>query len=204
MISLTSPIRTRFHDWPAGGKLAGLCVTTIVLFHIDNPTLLCAVVIGVICLYALSGRVFLWAGMKELYVLWPFIVVVGVWHFWNGNPTEGWVIVMRMVSTVALANFVTMTTRLSDMTEVINYFFSPLRFFGLSVRAMELGMALVIRMTPMFVEKGNLLALAWQARTPRRPKWQLLFPFSLLVLDDADHVAEALRARGGLNERNNH
>jgi len=35
------------------------------------------------------------------------------------------------------------------------------------------------------------------ARSRRRPGWQLVLPLSLAALDDADHVAEALRARGG-------
>ncbi len=32
MISLTSPVRTRAHSWPAGGKLLALCVASIALF----------------------------------------------------------------------------------------------------------------------------------------------------------------------------
>ena len=38
MISLTSPVRTRAHDWPAGAKLAALCGATLGLFFIENLT----------------------------------------------------------------------------------------------------------------------------------------------------------------------
>ncbi len=37
MISLTSPVRTRAHDWPAGAKLAGLCLATLGLFFSADP-----------------------------------------------------------------------------------------------------------------------------------------------------------------------
>jgi len=203
MISLTSPVRTRFHDWAAGGKLATLCVVTAGLFHLDDPIPLGVALAGVVCLYASGGPEFVRAGARALRLLWPFVAVVGLWHLWMGEPAAGSVIVMRMVSAVALANFVTMTTRLSEMTEVAGWLFSSLRRFGLSVRGLELAIAIVIRMTPLFVEKTDALTRAWRARSARRPDWRLLFPLALAVMDDADHVAEALRARGGLNSGNN-
>jgi biotin transport system permease protein len=42
------------------------------------------------------------------------------------------------------------------------------------------------------------IADAIRARSPRRPGWRLVVPAALAALDDADHAAEALRARGGL------
>ena len=36
MISLTSPVETRAHGWPAGIKLAALCVSTVLLFLSDD------------------------------------------------------------------------------------------------------------------------------------------------------------------------
>ena len=45
---------------------------------------------------------------------------------------------------------------------------------------------------------GTALSLAWRARSRRRAGWRVIVPFMVLALDDADHVAEALRARGGI------
>jgi biotin transport system permease protein len=39
---------------------------------------------------------------------------------------------------------------------------------------------------------------AWRARSARRAGWRLAFPATLAALDDAERVAEALRARGGV------
>ncbi|PJE28084.1 ABC transporter permease, partial [Pseudooceanicola lipolyticus] len=43
-----------------------------------------------------------------------------------------------------------------------------------------------------------LLAESWRARSPRRPGLRTILPLAALAIDDAEHVAEALRARGGL------
>lgn len=202
MISLTSDIRTRAHDWPAGAKLAGLCVATGGLFLIRDPLAQAAILAGVVGLHALPGRAFLISGLIRLRILWPFVLVVMVWHGITGAIGQGAVIVLRMVSAVALANLVTMTTRLSDMIAVVRWLTTPLRRLGLSTRALELSIALVIRMTPVLLDKGRRLSDAWAARSPRRASWRIVAPFAILALDDADQVADALRARGGLTAAN--
>ena len=68
----------------------------------------------------------------------------------------------------------------------------------LSTRALELAIAMVLRFTPMLVENGQRLAMSWRARSRRKPGWRIVMPMAALALDDADHVAEALRARGGI------
>jgi biotin transport system permease protein len=93
-----------------------------------------------------------------------------------------------------------MTTALSDMIAVIRWLATPLRRVGLNTRAMELAIALVIRILPTLIDNGQRLSDAWRARSPRRPGWRVVVPFTLLALDDADHLADALRARGGFLE----
>lgn len=203
MISLTSPIETRAHQWPAGLKLAGLCLTTLTLFFIDNLLLQGLFFLCVAMLYALPGKVFFKYGWQQLKILWPFIFLVAVWHLWTSEIEAGAIIIIRLASTVALANLVTMTTRLSDMIDVVRFITTPLQRLGLNTRALELSMALVIRMTPVLIGKGKSLSWAWRARSNRRSGWRIILPFTVLALDDADHVAEALRARGGLTIQDN-
>ncbi|WP_323763726.1 energy-coupling factor transporter transmembrane component T [Marinovum sp.] len=198
MISLTSPVRTRAHDWPAGVKLAALCGATLALFFIDSLAAHLAILAGVLALYALPGRAFLRGGLAALRMLWPFVLVVALYHLIDGSAAEGAVIVLRLVSAVALANLVTMTTRLTDMIAVIHWLCTPLRALGVSTRPLEIAIALVIRLTPVLLVKGRELNDAWLARSPRRATWRIILPFTLLALDDADHISDALRARGGL------
>lgn len=81
---------------------------------------------------------------------------------------------------------------------VVRRLLRPFVRFGLNLRAIELAAAMVIRFTPILADKGAALALAWRARARRRAGWRVIVPFLVVALDDADHVADALRARGGI------
>jgi len=197
MISLTSPVKTRAHDWPAGAKLGALCVASVVLFMTPYLGFQLAAAACVLTLYALPGQIFLRHGLQRLRPLWFFILVIFTWHLVTGEVLQGAMIACRMLTAVALANLVTMTTTLAAMMGVMRGLLRPLARFGVNLRAIELATAMVIRFTPVLTEKGAALSMAWRARARRRPGWRVIVPFMVLALDDADNVAQALRARGG-------
>lgn len=199
MLSLTSPVETPYHRLPAAAKLAALSAATFGLFLTDDPRLLTAALAGTVALYALAGPRFLWGGLRALRPLWPFVAVVLVWHGWAGEMLLGLAICLRMGTAVALATLVTMTTRLEDMTDVVTWLARPLAALGLSPRLLGFAIALVIRFTPVLLDRARGLIDAWRARSARRAGWRIVLPLTLLALDDAEHVAEALRARGGLD-----
>lgn len=197
MISLTSQVKTRAHGWPAGLKLAGLCAATVGLFFIQNLAVHAGILCVIVAIYASAGPLFFKTGLRQLRLIWVFIAIVAIWHIWTGDIITGGTVILRLVSALALANLVTMTTRLIDMIDVVRVLTAPLARLGLNPAALEMAIALVIRLTPVLAQKGGNLTQAWRARSPRKPTWQILLPFTVLALDDADHVAEALRARGG-------
>lgn len=198
MISLTSPVRTRAHGWPAGAKLAALCVASVGLFAVSHWAVQGAVALAVLAVYAAPGRVFAVQGLRRLWPLWPFVVLLALWHGLTGTPSEGALVALRMFNAVALANLVTMTTPLAAMMEVVRVLLAPVVRSARRLDAIALAAAMVIRFTPVIAQKGAALAMAWRARARRRAGWRIVMPLMVLALDDADHVAEALRARGGI------
>lgn len=198
MLTLTSPIETWAHPVPAGPKLLVLAGVTVGLFALASPLYLLAAVLAVTMLVASAGRAFALESARMLWPLWPFVLIVGLWHLITADLEAGLVIVLRMAAAVAAANFVTMTTRLYDMLAVIERLLSPLRALGLSPRPLALALALVIRFIPVMLTRIDTIALAFRARSPRRASWRILMPATLAALDDAEHVADALRARGGV------
>jgi biotin transport system permease protein len=196
MLTLTSPVETPFHRLPAGAKLAALAVFTLLLFATDALPLLAAALALVAALHLFGGGAFLAHGARLLRPLWPFAAVVVLWHLWRGEALAGLAILLRLAAAVAAANLVTMTTRLSDMLPVLERLarpFAPL----LPPARLALAIALVIRFIPVLSDRMAQIRMALAARSPRRPGWRMLPPAALAALDDADHVAEALRARGG-------
>lgn len=197
MLTLTSGHDTGLHRLPVAPKLAGLCLFTVALFATDSPLVL-TLALGLVLAGWLSGGAgFARDGLRLMRPLWSFVAILIAWHLWTGDWRGGVVILLRMLAAVAAANLVTMTSRLSDMLAVFERLLSPLARLGLPPRVPALAVALVIRFIPVMVERQTRIAEAWRARSPRRPGWRVLVPALIGALDDADHVAEALRARGG-------
>jgi biotin transport system permease protein len=198
MLTLTSPHRTWAHGLPAGWKLGGLAGLTVVLFLPGPGWSMLAFAAGTLAAGALvAGALdFLGPWLRLLRPLWPFALLILIWHLATGTPLAGALILLRMAAAVGAANLVTMTTPLSDMQAVFLWLARPLSPL-IAPGTVALAMALVVRFLPVMLERERILRDAWTARSPRRPGWRLVVPMTLAALDDAERVAEALRARGG-------
>jgi biotin transport system permease protein len=198
MLTLTSPIDTPAHRWPAAAKMAGLAVASLALFA---PVPGWGALLPGALILALAGAAAggwgLFATWARLFrPLWPFAALIVVWHLVIGAPQTGALILVRMAAALGAANLVTMTTRLADMQAVFLWLARPLAPV-LPAKTLALAMALVIRFLPVMLAREAQLRDAWAARSPRRASWRLAAPLTLAAIDDADRVAEALRARGG-------
>jgi len=198
MLTLTVPFETALHRIPAGVKLAALAAATLILVPQSGLPVLIAAAVMTAAIYLSQGPRFAFYGLKMLRPLWPFLLILTGWHAWTGDIPRGAGIGLKMLTAVALANLVTMTTRLDDMIALVERLAAPLAKLGLPPRILAVAIALVIRFTPVLMDKTGQLVQAWRARSHRRANWRLVLPATLMALDDADHVAEALRARGGL------
>jgi biotin transport system permease protein len=197
MLTLTSPVETWLHGVRAGVKLGVLCVFTAVLFGVSSVWILLGALLGVMVLHAPGGWAFARHAARMLWPVWPFVMVVGVWHAWTGDVVQGAAIILRLVVVLMAANLVTMTTRLADMMGVVEWLAWPIRGV-LPPRRLALAVALVVRFIPVMGQTWTQIAEAFRARTWRRAGWRALVPMLLATIDEADHVAEALRARGGV------
>lgn len=196
MLTLTCPVETPLHRLPAGGKLAALAGFTVLLFALSQPLALAAALGAVIALHLPWGRVFATHALRMLRPLLPFLAVIAAWHLWTGAYAAGAAIALRMLTAVAAANLVTMTTSLTSMLGVFETLARPLSPI-IPPRRVALAFALVIRFIPTLSDRLGQIAESFRARARRRPGWRILVPATLAALDDADHAAEALRARGG-------
>ena len=196
MLTLTSSHRNWAHRLPAGAKLLALCLWTFAVLRLPlAPSALAfAAVLGLIWSF---GRGFAAEWLRLLRPLWPFVLIIGLWQAWLGAPWVALTIVLRLAAAVGLANAVTMTTELAEIIDILSRLSRPLARFGLPPRAFALAVALMIRFIPVMLQRYDQIAMAYRARSPRRPGWRILMAVLLAALDDADRVAEALRARGG-------
>lgn len=198
MLSLTSPVLTPAHGWRAGPKVLGLACLTLALFlPAPGPfaLALAAAVLAAAAAVAMTWQIARpWARLFR--PLWPFAVLLILWHAATRTPLEGAVILTRMAAAMGAANLVTMTTRLADLQGLVLWLLRPLSRV-LPAKPAAIAIALMIRFIPVTADRAARLSEAWRARSPKGARARLVAPLALGALDDADHVAEALRARGG-------
>lgn len=199
MLSFNSPIHTVWHTVPVVWKFLGVCLTSVFLFLFDSFSVQCIALLACCVLYLLGGNAFLMAGVQRLKFLWPVLLVILVWHSVTGTAIQGAGMALRLITIVALSNLMTMTSRLCDLLALMHNALKPVRSLGVSTRPLEIAIALVVRFTPVLIEKGSILFDAWRLRTVKKMSWRILFPLSLVAMDDAEHVAESLKARGGIH-----
>ncbi len=197
MLTLTSPVETFAHRWRPGAKVGGLCLFTLALVRLNTPLPLALSLAGVLALALACGTAFTGALIRSLRPLWPFLAILALWHLITADIQAGFVIALRMITGVTAATFVTMTTPLSTMLALFLWLLTPLARAGLRPKPLAIALALMIRFIPVMLTRFDQQAAAWRARSVRRAGWHVLMPATLAALDDAAHVAEALRARGG-------
>jgi biotin transport system permease protein len=195
MLTPTLAVETALHRLPAAAKLAGIAGLGVLLGLITNPLMLAAIL-------ALLWLAFLPLGLAEaarlprrLWPLWPFVLVIGGWHLFRGTPETGLAIILRMLTMFGAATLLLLTTRFDALLAAFAALFRPFERLGLPVDRIALALAMAVRFIPVLSQRAGDLAQAWRARSPRKPRHRLLVPLTLAALDEADHAAEALRAR---------
>lgn len=198
MLSLTTDLKTPYHRMSAGGKLLLLCFATMGLYVFDQIVVQVGVLCAVVALYLVPSWAFSRLGARMLWRLWPMIVVLGAFHALWGDIGHGAVVMLRLVNAISLASLVTLTTPLRDIQAVLDWLLRPLAAFGWRVERFSLTIALMIRFVPHILTISDRLTDSWRLRSARSPSWRIVFPILIGVLEDADHVSDALRARGGM------
>ncbi len=198
MLALTIPERTWAHSVPVGWKLLFLLGLTAVLYPVSDLRVLAGTLVAVAFLAVALGRGVVRQSLKMLVPLLVIVLLVLLYHVLVGRLVAGAGVVLKLLTLIGVANLVTMTSRLDDMFELIMFLLAPLKSLGVRPEVPALAFALVLRFIPVLVQKGRCVSDAWKCRSPRRMSWPVLVPLCLVALDDAERVADAIRARGGI------
>ena len=197
MLSISMVGNSWAHKMKIVHKMAMLAIASIVLFWVNSWVILCVALLGVLVLYAsVDGAV-----RKGAWLMKPILWIVGiiwVFHAFRGEYLAGSVVCLRLLVLVGLANFVTLTSKLTDMIDLFLWLVSPLEYVGVRTGAIGLALGMVMRFTPVLIERAGQLLQSWRARGGKGASWRIILPLFITVVDDADRVAEALRARGGI------
>ncbi|SDU37472.1 energy-coupling factor transporter transmembrane protein EcfT [Stappia sp. ES.058] len=186
------------HDLSVRVKLAVLALSSVLLFPVADPFVLGICLTLVLALYASLGlRGF--HALASLKTLLPVLLFIFVAHVLLVSRSTGTVVVLRLATLILLAYLVTLTSRMDAVIEALRPLLRPLRVIGLSETRVALAIALVLRFVPVLAGLGAQLSEAHRARSGRPGRFKVVAPLCLQALNAADHVAEALAARGGVD-----
>lgn len=195
MISLYRPGTSVLHRLPAGVKLAGLVLCALGLTLLPpQPVVVSVALAATVVLYPLGGQ----SPRTLLVELWRLrwiLLVLGVMLAVFVSPIAAWVGAGRVAALLLVAALVTMTTRMSDLLDVLQTVLRPLRRWGVDPEVVALTLSLTLTMVPVVAVFVHRLREAERARGVRLGP-RAAVPLLVLTLRHADRVGDALAARG--------
>jgi biotin transport system permease protein len=194
MISLYISSTTWLHRIPAGAKLAGLAIASVLVLPVGDWALLsiaCTAAVAVYFSLGAPGVARLWS----LRILLPLVLGIGLFQGLVMSWESALVSVFRILFMVMLADLVTASTPMQDMMRVVLPLVAPFKLIGLKPKTLALSVALVIRFIPVLAAQWAAQSDAWRARSGRRPGFKLIIPFISRALARTDQIAESIAAR---------
>lgn len=196
MGSLYSEHLTWLHRWAAGTKLLLLGIFGTLLFLTPNPWPLAAAVLACAALWWSLGAATQVARrlMRSVIIA---ALLVAAFHVFMQHYALAAVSALRLVCASALGIALTLTTRPTDLIDVLERLLKPLSVLGLSPERIALQIALMLRFTEHFFVQWKKLDDAHRLRTGRAGGLCLIAPLTIHMLQATRRVADALWVRLG-------
>ncbi|MDR0204738.1 MAG: energy-coupling factor transporter transmembrane protein EcfT [Delftia acidovorans] len=196
MGSLYSEYRSWLHGWSAGRKLLLMALLGTGLFVLQSPWLLALAAAGCALLWWSLGRATEGARRLVLSVTVAALLVAG-FHAWMQHYALAASSALRLVCASTLGVALTVSTRPSDLVEVLERLLAPLARLGIAPDLVALQLALMLRFTEHFFVQWKRLDDAHRLRTGRAGGLRLIAPLTIHMLQATRRVSDALWARLG-------
>ena len=189
------PGRSMLHRAPAGVKLAGLLVFAVVVALLP-AWWHCVPAFGLVVVGYLMTGVPAGGMLRQVRPLAPIVLALGVFQTLVAGWRTATDVVLSLVTVVLAAGLVSLTTRTTELTEVVVRLLNPLRRFGVHPERVALLIALSLRSVTV------VLALAAEVRDAQRARGRAASPRAFAVpllvrsLRHAEQMGDALAARG--------
>lgn len=189
------PTGSVVHRLPAGVKLAALVAGCVALVLVRRPWQV-AVALGVLAVLYAVARLPLRLLLAQLRPLLLLVAVLLAFQWVVVGWQRAVVIVGGLLAAVLLASLVTLTTRTTDLVEVVVRLARPLRPVGVDPERVGLALALGIRSVAVVADLARDVRQAQLARGGQRSAVAFVVPLVNRTLRYAERLADALVARG--------
>jgi len=195
LTGIYQPGTSVLHRAGAGVKLLGLLVFSTLLVAWRSPVTVFVCIGLVVACYRMGEF-----GVRTLASqAWPLrwiVLLLFPFQWW----TAGWQAAIGIVGTLVLAvvgaALISLTTRVTDLLDVIARLLQPARAIGVDPDRTALLLALTIRAVPVIAGTFNEARDARRARGLEHNTRALVTPIVVRTIRHADRVGDALAARG--------
>ena len=194
MIGVFHPGTSFVHRAPALLKLGVLAVIVTTVALLGSLVWLGAASVLVVVLFAVARVPFALAWRQVVPILWVLAFAVPVQVIFGGWEAAA-LMALRLVLAVALAALYTLTTPVSATLDAMQALLRPFRRWVDGDRV-GLALALTIRCVPLLAELVREVLEARRARGAEGSIRALAVPVIVRALRTAEHLGEALTARG--------
>lgn len=197
-LGLYLPGRSALHRTPAGWKLSALLLVGLGSVWTRQPWPMVLLLGSVLLGYAVAG-VPIHLVLRSLRSLSWLLLAIGVGHWLLHGQLRALSAVGVLLTLVLAANLVTLTTRTTDLLDVTTSFARRFRRLGVDPDQVALYLALAIRSVPVVLALAAEIRDAQLARGAESSVRAFAVPLIVRVLLHADHLGEALAARGAVD-----
>lgn len=198
-LGLYVPGSSWIHRLGAGWKLLALAAASILITWSQLPVVAVGALACAVAALAIA-RVPLRATVRTMLPVIVVVLALGLYQWWSRGWQAALVASASLLAVVVLAAVVTATTRSDDLLAAMTRAASPLRHVGLRPQTFALAVSLVLRTIPALIDLGWDVRDAARARGLGRSPRAMLVPFVLRTVARAHTTADALAARGVLDD----
>lgn len=198
-LGVYSPGNTVVHRAPAGIKLLVLTVFILSTAIFVSTWQWAAVSVGMVVLTAAVARIPARLFVRQLSGALPLLIFIALMLWWRTDGEQALTMFLVLLSAIAAAILLTLTTRVSVLMETFERILAPTARIGVPVDQVALAMTLTIRLIPLQVQAVNEVLDARRARGSRSTSVSLTafgVPIVVRTILRSRAIADALRARG--------
>lgn len=188
------PGQSPLHRAPLAGKAAGVVVLSATVLAAGSLPVLGGAVLVLGGAYA-AARL-LPESWRPLKLMWPVLLLLGVFQAWSSGPAAAVLVVGNIVACVAAARLLTLTTPPQELLDGLVSLVKPFRFLGADPERFGLTLALMMRSIPFLLGSAQDVRQSAMARGLERNPRALTVPVVIKAVAYAQQTGDALAARG--------
>ena len=195
MLDLYRPGASPLHRLSPGPKVLVMMAAGTLLFLIESLPLTLSALVLTLALYRVAGLSLTLAAAQLRPLALIFAIFLAL-QWWLSGPLLALFVVTRLAALILLASLVTLTTRATDMIDMITRALAVLRPLGVNPAKVGLAISLALRFIPVLGQITTEVREAQKTRGLERSVIATALPVAIRTLKMADDISDAIDARG--------